>query len=581
VEALLCIVGTVAAGVVVTLLKSRAARRRRIAAEAGQTVTLTTWLRIADGRQRRGRLVLSPGTQLVWRPVFGGRPVDLGGSAVLATAMAEGSTAQLGDVVLSLAVPVIGPAQLHLSGEDAGTVVRSMQGSSVPPAPAARAERPRRTWWAVVCLVLAGAWAGIFIVGALTGYTATATVTGGDGEGFCSVTWDEGPGHVGSGEVGCPDERPGSELTVRIFMWPDENDPWDTGSAVAAALMVSLPLGLVGGWRLQYVRSRRPAVLADPAPGLLSLPERLDDEAWQQPGESPAAFLARLAPYARRQVPADGWERAGRPAGATSVLSLRRVGAALAAPALILSATLAVTAAPSYRWAVLAGTTVTTVATATGEDPIEAWGPLPREIQVRFEDAAGVEHLADVVSDRELPEGQGVPIEYSADHPGQAQVTDPAVTDSSLLLCAAGLGSALLWAAVNAARLTRRARAVRRALEAPGRQALGLLTADWVGKPLVLLCDPLVVPARFTAVELLEPLPHGTAASFAVDGATSLTVRGGPPADLPVVQLMGGPPLLPAARAFQPDAERVLDLLDTVGALMRDTATTERPASTA
>jgi hypothetical protein len=244
------------------------------------------------------------------------------------------------------------------------------------------------------------------------------------------------------------------------------------------------------------------------------------------------------------------------------------------------SCTLAVTAAPTYRWVVLAtGDTATTVATGTGETPVEGWGPLPQEVTVRFEDAAGGEHLAEVVSDRELTAGDEVHIEYSVDHPGQARMTNAPVTDGTVLLCAVGLGMALLWAAVNAARLTRRARAVRRSLETPERQALGLLTADGLGKPLVLVCDPLVTPVRFIAVQLLEPLPHGTAASFAADGGTALTVRGGPPGDFPVVvRLMGGPPLLPAARAFQPDAERVIDLLDTVGAFMRDTATTERPA---
>ena len=349
--------------------------------------------------------------------------VDLGGSAVLATALSDWNTARPGDVVLSLAVPVIGPARLQLSEDDAATVVRSMQDAPVPPPPVGRAERPRRTWWAVLCLLVAVAWAGLFVAGALTGYTATATVTGGDGEGFCTVSWDEGPGHAGSGEVDCSDETVGTHLPVRVFMWPDENDPWNTASAVFAALMFSAPLTVVGVWRLLYVRSRRPAALPEAAPVRLSLPARLDDESWQGAGEALAAFLARLAPYARRQVPADGWERSGLPAGATTVLSLRRVGAALAAPAVIVSCTLAVTAAPSYRWAVLAGgTTEATVAVGTGETPVEGWGPLPREVTVRFEDAAGVAHRAEVVSDRDLPEGESVPIEYSVDHRGPGPV---------------------------------------------------------------------------------------------------------------------------------------------------------------
>ena len=147
-----------------------------------------------------------------------------------------------------------------------------------------------------------------------------------------------------------------------------------------------------------------------------------------------------------------------------------------------------------------------------------------------------------------------------------------------MLLCAVGLGVAVLWAAVSIARMTRRARALRAALEEPERQALGLLTAGALGEPLVLVCDPLVAPVRFTAVPLLTPLPHGTATSFAENGATSLTVRGGPPGTLPaVVRVVGGPALLPAGRPYQPDAERVIDLLDSVGAFVRETAASEPP----
>jgi hypothetical protein len=352
----------------------------------------------------------------------------------------------------------------------------------------------------------------LFTASALSGYAATATVRGGDGEGFCTVTWDEGPGRSGTGEVGCSDQPAGTSLSIRVFMWPDENDPWDVPSAVFAALMVSVPLTVVGVWRLLYVRSRRPAVLPVTSPAHLTVPAALDDESWQRADEPLAAFLARLAPYARQQVPADGWEHPARPDGATRVVTLRRLGAALAGPAVLLTCVLSATAAPTYRWGVLGnGATGTTVATSTGETPVEGWGPFPREITVRFVDADGVEHLAEVVSDRDRPAGDEVAVEYSVGHPGQARLVDAGVLDGSVLLAASGLGIALLWLVWNGVRLMRRFHAVRSAEEAPGRPALGLLTADMLGKPLVLACDPpgLTGPLRRRSAARPAATRHG------------------------------------------------------------------------
>jgi hypothetical protein len=393
------------------MVQDRRARRRRAAALDGEAVTCPAWLSLGTGRRRRGRLTVSP-TQLVWRPLVGGRLIDLGGSTVVASALSAWNTAQPGDVVLRLAVPEVGSARLQLWAEDAATVVRDRR--TTVPSPAASgpaAGRPPRTWWAVLCLVLAAAWALLFTASALSGYAATATVRGGDGEGFCTVTWDEGPGRSGTGEVGCSDQPAGTSLSIRVFMWPDENDPWDVPSAVFTALMVSVPLTVVGVWRLLYVRSRRPAVLPVTSPAHLTVPAALDDESWQRADEPLAAFLARLAPYARQQVPADGWEHPARPDGATRVVTLRRLGAALAGPAVLLTCVLSATAAPTYRWGVLGnGATGTTVATSTGETPVEGWGPFPREITVRFVDADGVEHLAEVVSDRDRPAGDEVAV---------------------------------------------------------------------------------------------------------------------------------------------------------------------------
>jgi hypothetical protein len=87
----------------------------------------------------------------------------------------------------------------------------------------------------------------------------------------------------------------------------------------------------------------------------------------------------------------------------------------------------------------------------------------------------------------------------------------------------------------------------------------------------------LVSPVRFVAVPLLDPLPHGTAAAFATDAATSVTVCDGPPdGPIAVVKLPGGPTLLPSGPAFLPDAKRVVDLLDSVSALAREVEEAER-----
>jgi|tagenome__1003787_1003787.scaffolds.fasta_scaffold20021772_2 hypothetical protein len=55
--------------------------------------------------------------------------------------------------------------------------------------------------------------------------------------------------------------------------------------------------------------------------------------------------------------------------------------------------------------------------------------------------------------------------------------------------------------------------------EAPGRPALGLLTTDMLGKPLVLACDPLVSPVRFVAVPLLDLLDSVSALAREVEKA--------------------------------------------------------------
>jgi Protein of unknown function (DUF3592) len=55
----------------------------------------------------------------------------------------------------------------------------------------------------------------------VTGYSATATVTGGAGNSSCDVVWEDPSGRRLSGESDCYDEPQGSRFEVRVSGWPD------------------------------------------------------------------------------------------------------------------------------------------------------------------------------------------------------------------------------------------------------------------------------------------------------------------------------------------------------------------------
>jgi hypothetical protein len=112
------------------------------------------------------------------------------------------------------------------------------------------------------------------------------------------------------------------------------------------------------------------------------------------------------------------------------------------------------------------------------------------------------------------------------------------------------------------------------------RPALGLLTADHVGDPVVLAVDPLVAPLCFVAVPLQHPLPAGTAARFMEVAAPALSTRGAlRNGELVVLEVDGIPaPLLPAAPAVELTFDVVLELIDSAGGLARATAGDEAPA---
>jgi hypothetical protein len=113
----------------------------------------------------------------------------------------------------------------------------------------------------------------MLLVGCLfaTGYSATATVTGGVGDGFCDVVWEDPSGRRLSGESDCYDEPPGSRFQVRVSGWPDSGEPTLTETYVGIALAFGLPPFLAGAGRLLQLAWRRripelPHLTSSPAP---------------------------------------------------------------------------------------------------------------------------------------------------------------------------------------------------------------------------------------------------------------------------------------------------------------------------
>jgi hypothetical protein len=103
----------------------------------------------------------------------------------------------------------------------------------------------------------------------VTGYSATATVTGGVGNGYCDVVWEDPSGHRLRGESDCYDEPPGSRFHVRVSGWPYAGEPTLTEAYVGMALVFGLPPFAVGAGRLLQLawRRRRP-----PMPHLATAP---------------------------------------------------------------------------------------------------------------------------------------------------------------------------------------------------------------------------------------------------------------------------------------------------------------------
>lgn len=166
-------------------------------------------------------------------------------------------------------------------------------------------------------------------------------------------------------------------------------------------------------------------------------------------------------------------------------------------------------------------------------------------------------------------------IEYAIDRPGWARLIGP--TDglgTGAAFAAGGAALTLLWAAWAVWSLGSYGRIIRLTGQQAARPALGLLTADGDGGPVVVTAEPLVTPPQFVVVPLLAPLPHGTATAFASGPTPMVTVHGRlADGEVVVIEVPGAAaPLLPRGTAEAVDIATLLDLLDSAGALARSVA---------
>ena len=134
----------------------------------------------------------------------------------------------------------------------------------------AASRRSPGVWWSIGLFALCGLWVLFCACVYLTGYTATVTVTGGDGSGFCDVVWQDPSGATLRGESDCYDEPVGSHFDVRVTGWPDAGDPTLSETYVGIALLFGLPLAAVGGVVLLLSTRQRVVALPHPATAVVS-----------------------------------------------------------------------------------------------------------------------------------------------------------------------------------------------------------------------------------------------------------------------------------------------------------------------
>ncbi len=235
--------------------RGRSAASDRLVLQHGGRASVRARLALAGGRSRAGRIALTP-TRSVWTPRRGGPSVDLTGSSPLAPEGTGSLHARPEDVVVGLRLPDGTSAELLIDAHAAALVAEVLEGLRAAEPCATPPRRPARRWWAYLLLAFSGLWLAMCLSMYVTGYDATATVVGGDGQGFCEVVWEDRSGMEQSGEADCDDDPVGSRLDVRVSGWPVPEDPSTPGLYAFVALVIAVPLGGVGCWRLLHVRNR-------------------------------------------------------------------------------------------------------------------------------------------------------------------------------------------------------------------------------------------------------------------------------------------------------------------------------------
>ncbi|MGY2064608.1 DUF3592 domain-containing protein [Blastococcus sp. SYSU DS0619] len=187
-----------------------------------------------------------------------GEHVDLTGASLVASSVLADGPDGSADLLLDLRDG--DPVQLRLRTTDAVELARLLAagapaGTAAPEPPPVR-RRPPRGWASIAAVVTGALYVGLYVVMAVTGYSATATVTGGSGDGFCDVVWEDDPGRQHSGEASCSDESTGSTIDVLVSGWPFPEEAITPGDFVLETLVVGIPLCGLGGVRLLFVRRR-------------------------------------------------------------------------------------------------------------------------------------------------------------------------------------------------------------------------------------------------------------------------------------------------------------------------------------
>jgi hypothetical protein len=377
-------VAGLAVGMLVLFVRDRAADKRRQRLAAGDDVTCRALLGEATGRLRRGRLHLTADT-LVWSG--GGRHISLAGARILAISNETLRQARPDDAVVRLRRPDGQDARLVLHEADAALLVKRLRDTGAPTGDPTLAEpvgitppEPSRRRWPLLLLAVAAIWLIGWAYLVIGGRTVTAEVVKPLGDGTCDVTWASPSGQPRDANVDCADDAAGSTKNVRELAPPFTGEAvvpaWTIGGVLVLALLAAVPAG-VG--MLADRRDRRRPVDETPAGNLSSQPLRdvlsaLTEDDLIRTLDAPPVVLARYAPYAHRQVPADGWEHPRKPAGAGIPSLLRDLPRVLLWPTLGLGIVVMLTAPSPWRWWQLT-TTDTAHATATSTGEIAVDGP--------------------------------------------------------------------------------------------------------------------------------------------------------------------------------------------------------------